>query len=228
MSPRDHRTARDDARARRRSRAGGPPTDAASGGGPPRGWMALDEPLVATLQSVRDYPCASVLMSTTPGAAPSRSDADRLDRLVAAVGRRLRAEVAHHPIEPVLARLQRLVSEARQGPTARAVALFASFHHDALVALPVDVVDRVVVDPTFATRDLVRALAASPRVRMVVVSDRTVRLLEGSAGRLIEVPVPLPAPATARGHTRGRRNRVAGGDRRRSGSARRRFSASAR
>jgi hypothetical protein len=170
------------------------------------------------LQAVRDYPCASVLMSTAPGASMTSIDAARLDRLVAAAARRLRDEVEHHPIEPVLARLQRLAAEARHVRPSRAVALFASFHHDALVVVPVDVVDRVVVDPTFATRDLVRGLAARPRVRMVVVSERTVRLLEGSAGALAEVDLALPeAPSpdgSARGG-RGRRNRPTAEDRRR-------------
>src|SRR4051812_7633431 len=164
--------ARRDRRARRRSPAMASPYPVvAAPADPARGRVQLDEPVVAALQAVRDYPCASVLMSTAPGSTLSSADAARLDRLVAAAGRRLRTEVAHHPIEPVLARLARLSVDARSVNPGRSVALFASFQHDALVTVPVDVVDRVVVDPTFATRDLVRALAARPRFRVVVVSD---------------------------------------------------------
>jgi hypothetical protein len=192
--------------------------------------VLLDEPVVAGLQAVRDYPCASVLMSTAPGAALTSADAARLDRLVAAAGRRLRTEAAHHSIEPVLARLQRLAADARTVPAGRAVALFASFHHDALVSVPVDVVDRVVVDPTFATRDLVRALAARPRFRVVVVSDRAVRLLEGTAGGLVEFDLRVPAvavsPSAARG-AGGRRGRAGGDERRRHGTVRFRHAAAA-
>ena len=219
------------ARARRRPSvppAARPPADPSPPAGPARGPVALDEPVVAGLQAVRDYPCASVLMSTAPGAAMTHVDAARLDRLVAAAERRLWVEVAHHPIEPVLARLARLAQDAKTRPTTRAVALFASFHHDALVDLPVGVVDRVVVDPTFATRDLVRALAARPRVRVVVVSDRTVRLLEGASGGLVEIDLTLPSPATGTGASRGRRSRRSREDgelRRRRGSARLRHAA---
>ena len=85
------------------------------------------------------------------------------------------------------------------------MALFASFHHDALVTLPVDVVDRVVVDPTFATRDLVRALAARPRLRVVVVSDTVVRLLEGEPGGLVEIGLRIPALAASSGRDAPRR-----------------------
>src|SRR4051812_33285598 len=216
--------ARRDRRARRRSPAMASPYPVvAAPADPTRGHVLLDEPVVAALQAVRDYPCASVLMSTAPGSALSSADAARLDRLVAAAGRRLRTQVAHHPIEPVLARLQRLSVDARSVATGRSVALFASFHHDALLTLPVDVVDRVVVDPTFATRDLVRALAASPRFRVVVVSDTTVRLLEGEPGGLVEIGLRVPALAASPGATRrvrGRRGRAIGESRRRRGASR--------
>ena len=104
----------DQQRVRHRSPAIAPPAPVPGvATDPARGHVLLDEPVVATLQAVRDYPCASVLMSTAAGRTLSPVDAARLDRLVAAAGRRLRTEVAHHPIEPVLARLQRLSADAR-------------------------------------------------------------------------------------------------------------------
>ena len=225
MSRREHtEPARHDRRRRRRSPATAAPVPVpAPPADPARGHVLLDEPVVVALQAVRDYPCASVLMSTAPGSAMSAADAARLERLVAAAGRRLRTEVAHHPIEPVLARLQRLAVDARSVATGQSVALFASFHHDAIVTLPVDVVDRVVVDPTFATRDLVRALAARPRFRVVVVSDATVRVLEGEPGALVEVDrrvAALGASPAATRRARGRRDRVEGDRRRRRGATR--------
>jgi hypothetical protein len=114
-------------------------------------------------------------------------DATRLDGLVQAAGRRMVAEAPHHTLEPVLARLHRLTEDVRGSGTGRAIALYASDDHDAAVVLPVPVVDRVVVDPTFATRDLVRALALHPRVRVVVaVAGSVGRVLEGWSGQLAE------------------------------------------
>jgi hypothetical protein len=156
---------------------------------PERGSAGLDDSLVGRLQAVRDYPCASVLMSTTPGARMTTGDGARLDGMVASAGRRMAAEAPHHTTEPVLARLHRLALDARGTQTGHAIALYASEVHDAAVALPIPVVDRVVVDPTFATRDLVRALARRPRVRIVVASERRVRLLEGWSGQLAEVGI---------------------------------------
>ncbi|MEP6624868.1 MAG: hypothetical protein ABJC79_10515, partial [Acidimicrobiia bacterium] len=152
-----------------------------------RGAALLDDVLVGRLQAIRAYPCASVLMTTAPAARMSTRDAAQLDRLVTAAGRRMVAEAPHCITEPVLARLHRLAEETRGQRTGRAIALYASDDHDAAVVLPLSVVDRVVVDPTFATRDLVRSLARHPRVRVVVASDRHVRVLEGWSGQLAEV-----------------------------------------
>ena len=204
----DRPTTRD---PRRRSRTGrtlgvavSPPPPEPSVGLVQRGSAPLDEALVGRLQAVRDYPCASVLMTTAPAAHLTARDADRLDRLVRAVGRRMAHEAPHHSVEPVLARLHRLTDEVRAARTGRGIALFASDEHDAAVVLPITVEDRVVVDPTFATRDLVRSLARHPRVRVVVASERRVRILEGWSGQLVEVGV-LPSAAATAGRGRGDR-----------------------
>jgi len=170
-----------------------------------RGLVALDDAVLARLQAVDDYPCVSVLATTAPASVMSSRDGARLERLVATAARRLVAEAPFHTTEPVLARLHRLLDEVRTTRTGLAIALFASDDHDAAVVLPLAVTDRVVVDPTFATRDLVRALAARPRVRVVVASDHEVRVLEGWSGHLEEVAVDrLVAPSTPARGDRGR------------------------
>ncbi|MFR9801781.1 hypothetical protein ACL02T_05665 [Pseudonocardia sp. RS010] len=53
--------------------------------------------------------------------------------------------------------------DAVDGPVERGLALFASATRTARFDLPVEVTDRCIIDPTFATRDLVRALHRTPR-----------------------------------------------------------------
>ncbi len=57
----------------------------------------------------------------------------------------------------------------------------------ALVYLGREVEERVVVDETFATRDLVADLNRTARLRVVTISDRRARLLVGDRHRLVEV-----------------------------------------
>lgn len=162
---------------------------------------------VLALQSVVDYPSVSVLCSTTPAGRLGPRDADRLRRLVDSAVRRLSAELEPAESEPVADRLQTLLIEALDGPADRAVALFVGWGTARLHHLPVDVTDRVVVDPTFATRDLVRALHRRPRHLVLVLAAGAARLLESDGITLRDVgrTTFTPDGAGARGVRSGRR-----------------------
>jgi hypothetical protein len=69
---------------------------------------------------------------------------------------------------------------------------------DEAVRLPLDLDDRALIDPTIATRNLVRTLHRTPRHVVLVFSGPRVRLLEWAAGRLepaasTTFPMDLPA-----------------------------------
>jgi hypothetical protein len=138
---------------------------------------------VVLLQSVRSYPCLTLLLTTEPGPTMAPADARRLEGLLASAAQRLRAEGCD-PDGAVLATAKRLVAEAVASPTSTGLAVFASSGTALVVPLPVDVRERVVVDPTFATRDLVRALHRTPRHLVLALSSRDARLFEGSGDDL--------------------------------------------
>src|SRR4051794_41799480 len=105
MSRREYtEPARPDRRARRSPTIAPPAPVPAAAPDPARGHVLLDEPVVAALQGVRDYPCASVLMSTAPGRALSTDDAARLDRLPPPPRRPLRGGGGPPPHAPPVAR----------------------------------------------------------------------------------------------------------------------------
>ena len=58
--------------------------------------------------------------------------------------------------------------------------------------LPVEVVDRCVIDPTFATRDLVRAMHCTPRHVVLLLAADQARLLDKVGGSLVEVTAGFP------------------------------------
>jgi hypothetical protein len=128
---------------------------------------------------VRGYPCVSLLLNTTPAPAMTGPDAARLRQLLAQATQRLREEGASQAAGPVLAAAERLVAEAAGKPTSQALAVFAGAETALTLRLPVDVRERVVIDPTFATRDLVRALHRTPRHLVLVLTSREARLFEG-------------------------------------------------
>ena len=139
---------------------------------------------VVLLQSVRDYPAVSVLMNTSPAPAMRPDDVTRLRGMVAQAVARLRSEDLGPKASAAQEALERLCARAARQPTASALALFASAGTSLAVPLPVAVRERVAVDPTFATRDLVRALHRTPRHVVLVLNSGEARLFQGVGGTL--------------------------------------------
>ncbi|WP_088317751.1 hypothetical protein [Kineosporia sp. R_H_3] len=142
--------------------------------------------LVTLVQAVRGYPCVSLMMTTQPAPRMTPGDAARLERLRLHALGRLRTEGLES--RTVVDALDRLVQEAVTAPTERGLALYASEALARSVRLPVEVEDRTVVDPSFATRDLVRALHRTPRHVVLSLSAHRAALFDGQAGRLAPVP----------------------------------------
>jgi hypothetical protein len=142
------------------------------------------------LQGYRGYPSVSLLRTTRPGATLDPADRAGLDTLVRQARRRLMGE----GVPGATALADTLADAVAQlaGPIDRAVALFASPARTTRVDLPVEVVDRCVIDPTFATRDLVRGLHRTPRHVVLLLGADEARLLDGSGGSLTQVTAGFP------------------------------------
>ena len=145
---------------------------------------------VTALQSMRDYPSISILATTQPGRTLHENDLVTLRYLSAQVETRLADEQITER-QQLLNSLASLIAQSAQEPADRGVALFVSPSHQCRITLPVAVADRCVVDPTFATRDLVRALQHSPRHTALLLSADSARLLYGHGTSL------SPAPSSA-------------------------------
>jgi hypothetical protein len=153
-------------------------------------WRPLTAATVLSLQGYRAYPSVSLLLNTRPGPQLAADDRARLDTLVRQARRRLVREAM--PGARLLADHLAEAVENLNAPVDRALALFASAACTARVDLPVEVVDRCVVDPTFATRDLVRGLHRTPRHVVLLLAADEARLLDGAGGSLVEITAGFP------------------------------------
>lgn len=163
--------------------------------------MLLHDQLHA-LQAVRDDPAVTVLWTLPPAGAPAP-----LDDLLDEVAERLRLEVDDDEVEQRLEDLRGLAAGVAEDRGQRAVALFASRTFRAASRLPEPVRDRVVVDETFATRDLVRAVHRTPEYLVLVLAEPVTRLYEGRGRILAEVttgefPLSTEAPEERGRHRR--------------------------
>ena len=142
---------------------------------------------VRLLQQIRQYPCVTITMPTHRSAPQNKQDPVRLKNLAAEAANRLLGEFSKREIETVLSRLDRLVAEVDFRNTTDGLALFVNQDFARAVYLPFSTKERVVVDETFATRDLVYGLNHSSRYWVLVLSEKPTRLYEGDNDTLVEI-----------------------------------------
>lgn len=134
---------------------------------------------VAQLTAAAVGPCISVVMSTFPAPRMTRTDRSRLDRMVRDVERRVRTDAVEGG-ERLVRELRRQVGVAVGCRTEHALGIFVSRQVSRMWALPVTVHDKAVVEPTFATRDLFRAMHRTPPHVVVRVDDFGARVFRVS------------------------------------------------
>ena len=168
---------------------------------------------VSRLAAQRHPMCLSLLMATTPAENMGPDDRARLQGLTLDALRRLDEEPDLRAAAQTRAALATTIARARSGPTDRGLAILVSPQGAHLLHLRVAPRDRVVLDPTFATRDLVRSAAEDPAFLALVIDGRAARLLH--YGQRYTRPIlghDFPMTRPADGH-RGTGRPVSGTDR---------------
>jgi hypothetical protein len=139
------------------------------------------------LQQIEGYPAITVTLPTHRKAPENRQDPIRVRNLVKEATDRLLAEFGKREVEPLLVRLGELAADIDHRNTLDGLGLFAHRDFARAFYLPFSLKERVVVDNTFFTRDLVFAMNRTPRYWTLVLSEKPTRLFEGTRDTLIEI-----------------------------------------
>ncbi len=134
---------------------------------------------------MREYPSLSIMALTHRTAPSNLQDPIRVKNLVSEATNRLHDEFWRE-VAPLLERLEFLVEEIDWRYTLDGLALFVNKDFAARFDLPFAVNERVQIDESFATRDLVFGLNRSPRYYVLVLSEQPTRLFEATRDRLQE------------------------------------------
>jgi|SRR5690625_3189932 len=147
----------------------------------------MDRHQILQLMQVRDYPAVSILCPTHRTSPDNRRDPILLKALIREARNRLVAEFGKREAEPIIARVEALADEVDHTYNLDGLAIFVSRDVGELHRLSYTVDPRVVIDETFATRDLIYALNRSQRYRALLLDPSRTRLFEGSGSRIVEV-----------------------------------------
>lgn len=155
------------------------------------------------LQSLTRVPALSILLPTHRTSPNNKQDPIRVKNLVDEATQRLGAEFSQRELEPLLKQLESLVNTIDYPYTLDGIAMYVSHDFAKLYHLPFSVPARVVIDQTFATRDLVYGMHRALRYWVLLLSQASTRLLAGTGETLEEVydqtfPIQMTGPgATA-------------------------------
>ncbi len=142
---------------------------------------------IQLLQKIEGYPCVTITLPTHRTSRENRQDPVRVKNLLTEATNRLVQELGKREADPVLKRLDELVRDIDFQHMLDGLALFANRDFARAVLLPFSLKERVVVDRTFLTRDLVFAANRTPRYWVLVLSEKPTRLYEATRDDLQEI-----------------------------------------
>jgi hypothetical protein len=146
------------------------------------------------LQGQQDYPSLSLLAPTHRTAPASQKDRVVVKNLATEGLKRLEGEFKKREVSALVQNLNKLIDRVDWEHAIEGLALFASRDVATSVSLPFRPKARVVIDETFATRDLVYSLNRAPRYRVLVLTEKPTRLFDATTNVLTEYtdkPFPM-------------------------------------
>ena len=142
---------------------------------------------VHLLQEVKGYPAVTITLPTHRSSPENRQDPIRVKNLVNQAADRLLKEFGKREIEPLLLRLEKLAEDIDYRNTLDGLGLFVNHDFARSFYLPFPLKERVAVDETFFTRDLIFAMNRTPRYWVLALSEKPTRLYEGTREFLVEI-----------------------------------------
>lgn len=139
------------------------------------------------LQALTKVPALSILLPTHRTSPDNKQDPIQVKNLVKEASDRLSEEFSARDLEPLLKNLDELVNDIDYAYALDGLALFVAHDFAKKFYLPFTVPQRVIIDQTFATRDLVYGLHRAQRYWVILLSQNASRLLAGNGETLEEV-----------------------------------------
>ncbi len=139
--------------------------------------------LLEELKNVQSPHCISIVLNTHRTHPENQQDPILLKNLIKEAETRLLEVMDKRSAEVFLGKLELVAREIDHEQNLESLAIFVNEDLARYVRLPVAVTNRVVIDGTFATRDLVRTLHAEHAYYALVLSRKVARLVEAFADR---------------------------------------------
>lgn len=145
------------------------------------------------LKEINSENCVTIIMNSHRTKPDYLKDELILKNHIKEVETRLLADTTKRDATKLIEKLHALAAQIDHSLNLDSLILFVNHDIAEFTRLPINVVDRVIIDDTFATRDLVRALHAQAQYYVLVLSQEKVRLIEAINDKVVrEFKKPFP------------------------------------
>lgn len=153
-----------------------------------------------TLKKLKDISsenCITIIMNSHRTKPDYLKDEISLKNHIKEVETRLLADTTKRDATSLIDKLHKLSKDIDHSHNLDSLMLFVNRDIAEFTRLPIKVVDRVIIDNTFATRDLVRAMHNESHYYILVLSQEKVRLIEALNDEVVkEFGAPFPMENT--------------------------------
>ena len=145
------------------------------------------------LKNISSENCITIIMNSHRTKPDSLKDEISLKNHIKEVETRLLADTDKRNATKLMDKLHSLAEEIDHSHNLESLLLFVNNEVAEYTRLPIKVVDRVAIDNTFATRDLIRAMHQESHYYVLVLSQEKVRLIEALNDQVVkEFKSPFP------------------------------------
>ena len=148
---------------------------------------SMERGLFKIIKNQVDYPNVSILLPTHKTSPDNIQDMMVLKKLSREAENRLREEFSKREIRELLGKLNKTVESIDVRKNLDGMAIFVNNSFEKVVRLPFPVKERVIIDRSFATRDLIRAINRGINYYTLSISAGFVRLFEAHRDKFSEI-----------------------------------------
>lgn len=139
------------------------------------------------LQSIKEYPSVSILMPTHRHYPENQQDPIRLKNLAKRAETRLLAEFSKPEVKAIMGKINKIIDEIDMKHLQDGLAVFANKEYSGKFLFQFPVKERVAVDNTFLTRDLIFAINRTRPYFVLVLGDKAAHVYYGVRDSLAEI-----------------------------------------
>ncbi len=142
--------------------------------------------ILKKIKDIQAEACVTIILNTHRTRPDNKKDPLLLKNLVKEAEQRLFDTYEKRFVWPIMDNINKLLGKIDHQQNLESLILFANQEMAEYTRLPVKVKDRVIIDNTFATRDLVRAMHQESSYYVLVLSRQNARLIEAFNDKVVK------------------------------------------